>query len=202
MNLARASKGLFENYLNSLKALNKLELLDASFVFYIFVTFSEIEILSKFSLLSYEICRFTFIVTIISIVLFYIRLLKASDLSKCRAIEITRFTKIIVLFNFFILVDNLICRPNNWDSMTYHLPRIEHWLNDGNLSFYSTTISRQNWSPPFGDFLSLVPHSIFHNDYFDSIFSFVSLIILEISVSLILNRLTTHRSLKVSLFFF
>jgi 4-amino-4-deoxy-L-arabinose transferase-like glycosyltransferase len=33
--------------------------------------------------------------------------------------------------------------PNTWDSMTYHLPRIEHWLQNQSLEFYPTSITRQ-----------------------------------------------------------
>jgi hypothetical protein len=40
----------------------------------------------------------------------------------------------------------LLSVPNNWDSMTYHLPRIEHWLQDRSLAFYPTYNDRQNES--------------------------------------------------------
>ncbi len=33
--------------------------------------------------------------------------------------------------------------PNTWDSMTYHLPRIEHWLQNRSFAFYPTAIPRQ-----------------------------------------------------------
>jgi hypothetical protein len=33
--------------------------------------------------------------------------------------------------------------PNNLDSMSYHLPRIEHWLQNQSLEFYPTSDSRQ-----------------------------------------------------------
>ncbi len=50
--------------------------------------------------------------------------------------------------------------PNNFDSMTYHLPRIEHWLQNKNLSYYPTSIIRQLDSNPFAEELILSLRSI------------------------------------------
>jgi len=51
------------------------------------------------------------------------------------------------LLVFFVLTATaftaLSSVPNNWDSMTYHLPRIEHWLQNKGLQFYPTSNSRQ-----------------------------------------------------------
>jgi len=38
--------------------------------------------------------------------------------------------------------------PSNWDSMTYHLPRITHWLSQGSLDHYQTYIARQLYLNP------------------------------------------------------
>src|SRR5580765_4628812 len=40
---------------------------------------------------------------------------------------------LILLVTFFIARTVV---PNSWDSMTYHLPRIEHWLQNGSLAIY------------------------------------------------------------------
>jgi hypothetical protein len=54
------------------------------------------------------------------------------------------------------LVTAVVAGPNTWDSMTYHLPRIDHWLAAGSVAHYPTAIDRQLWQPPFGEYLVLV----------------------------------------------
>jgi len=42
--------------------------------------------------------------------------------------------------------------PNTWDSMTYHLPRVDHWIQDKTVGFYPTHILRQLYSNPWAEF--------------------------------------------------
>ncbi|MEV4507379.1 hypothetical protein AB0K00_00265 [Dactylosporangium sp. NPDC049525] len=49
----------------------------------------------------------------------------------------------------------LIAPPNNFDSQTYHLPKIEHWVQQGDVSFYPTVIDRQLAMAPGAEFLLL-----------------------------------------------
>jgi hypothetical protein len=45
--------------------------------------------------------------------------------------------------------------PNNWDSMTYHLPRVMHWAADGDVNHYPTVIDPQLYNGPFKEYLLL-----------------------------------------------
>lgn len=45
--------------------------------------------------------------------------------------------------------------PYNWDSMTYHLPRIFHWAQNQSVGHYGTGILRQISSPPLHEFVAL-----------------------------------------------
>jgi hypothetical protein len=49
----------------------------------------------------------------------------------------------------------LIAAPNNWDSMTYHLSRVEHWIQNFSIDHYPTAISRQLESGPLAEILIL-----------------------------------------------
>jgi len=62
----------------------------------------------------------------------------------------TRVLLLIFAVTFFIAV---IYPPNNWDSMTYHIPRIEHWIQNENVGHYATSNLRQAKFAPFSEFV-------------------------------------------------
>ncbi|MEJ3742453.1 hypothetical protein WEI85_04045 [Actinomycetes bacterium KLBMP 9797] len=53
------------------------------------------------------------------------------------------------------LVIALLAEPNNFDSQTYHLPKVEHWAAQGDLEFWPTAIHRQVDIPPGAEYLLL-----------------------------------------------
>lgn len=46
-----------------------------------------------------------------------------------------------------------IAPPNNWDSMTYHLGRVVHWIQNGSVAHYPTAITRQLSLAPLPGFV-------------------------------------------------
>ncbi|WP_244236298.1 glycosyltransferase family 39 protein [Micromonospora inaquosa] len=49
----------------------------------------------------------------------------------------------------------LLAEPNNFDSQTYHLPKVQHWVAQGDLDFWPTAIHRQVTIPPGAEYLLL-----------------------------------------------
>jgi hypothetical protein len=57
----------------------------------------------------------------------------------------------LLLFFLAVLLQGLIYPPNNWDSMTYHMARIPHWVANQNLNSFPTHIYRQLFQPPLAE---------------------------------------------------
>ena len=62
---------------------------------------------------------------------------------------------LVFLILLFIVLQSLLYPPNNWDSMTYHMARIPHWLSQGAASHYPTHILRQLYQPPLAEYMIL-----------------------------------------------
>jgi hypothetical protein len=58
--------------------------------------------------------------------------------------------------------------PNTWDSMTYHLARVAHWLQHRTVAAYPTSIVRQVSSPPGAEYLILVLQAVTGTDRLDA----------------------------------
>jgi hypothetical protein len=68
---------------------------------------------------------------------------------------------------FIILVSTLLALiypPNNYDSMTYHMARVAHWVQNKNISNYPTHIIRQLISQPFAEWEILHLQVLTHGD--------------------------------------
>lgn len=48
----------------------------------------------------------------------------------------------------------LVAAPNTWDSMSYHLPRVMHWAQNGSVAHYATHEPRQLYLTPWAEMVA------------------------------------------------
>ena len=70
------------------------------------------------------------------------------DLTVWERLGIAGLFGVIVL----IFLSGYCYPPNNWDSMTYHMARIVHWVGNNSLDYFPTHIYRQLYQPPLMEY--------------------------------------------------
>jgi hypothetical protein len=73
-------------------------------------------------------------------------------------------TAACVAIGLLVGVVALVAAPNNWDSMTYHLMRVEQWMRLGGVAHYATHYEPQLYQPPGAEMLILTGRSISGSD--------------------------------------
>jgi len=66
--------------------------------------------------------------------------------------------------------------PNNWDSMTYHLSRVMHWIQQQSVAHYASHIDRQIFMTPFSEYWILNTVVLTGNDYFANAVQWMALV--------------------------
>jgi hypothetical protein len=104
---------------------------------------------------------------------------------------------IISLILILIGFQGFIYPPNNWDSLTYHMARIPHWIINENISPFPTAIARQVNSPPFSELFISQLNILAKNDFFSNFIQFMFLIG-NIAVSILIsNNLNFSKKAKI-----
>jgi hypothetical protein len=80
----------------------------------------------------------------------------------------------LVIVGSATLLVALVCPPNNWDSQTYHLPRIEHWIQNRSFDFYLTHIDRQLIYPGLAEALILPLRLLSGGDRWDNLLQWLA----------------------------
>ncbi len=99
-----------------------------------------------------------------------------------------KFYLILILFIYLVtLVVALVSPPNTYDSMTYHLARVGHWIQNGTIGFYPTQILRQLYLPPLAEYGILHFQILAGNDHFANLVQWFAFVACGAAVSLIVK---------------
>lgn len=112
-------------------------------------------------------------------------------LNKCILI----FICLILCINFAI---SLYVPPNTWDSMTYHMSRIEHWVQNNTVKHYPTNILRQLYQNPWAEYSIMQSRILSGTDTYANLTQFFSLIGCIIAISLIAKTLGCSKTGQLS----
>ncbi|MBJ6727300.1 ArnT family glycosyltransferase [Geomesophilobacter sediminis] len=91
-------------------------------------------------------------------------------------------------------VTAVVAAPNNFDSLTYHLPRVMHWVQNRSVAHYPTNCDRQLVLAPFSEFGILQLQVLAGSDRFANCVQWFAMIGSAVGVSLIARELKGSRT--------
>ncbi len=95
-------------------------------------------------------------------------------------------------------ISALAAPPNNWDSMTYHLPRVFHWLQNHSLDHYATYVARQLYLAPGHEFFLTHTIALAGTDLHAGAINSAAFLIALLSTAAITQRLGGGRIAQIT----
>jgi hypothetical protein len=170
-----------------------------SFIGIAFISYVLVEILSLFNGLNKVNVIFSWVLVLL--VIYFINRIRPFKLLLLQIItykwEITLGTKRL-LFGVFVSIILPLCLlsifipPNNWDSMAYHLPRVEHWIQNGNIYPYNTNIVRQVLTSPLSEYMLVNIQLLSGTDSFFNVVQFASFLLILIIGALVFKEFNVN----------
>lgn len=96
---------------------------------------------------------------------------------------------VIILVLAITSITAIVSAPNNWDSMTYHLPKVMHWIQNQSVYPYPTNNLRQISFSPGASYLTLQFIFLSGNDYFANCPQWIAFLGSIICISVIVRTL-------------
>lgn len=163
----------------------------ASLIFGIAIT-AITEILSFFSLLTFSSLILVWILLNICMLLLFHK-------TKRSVTHTGKFTINKHWLVYIILIVALtgvvawVAAPNNGDSMSYHLPRVMHWIQNKSIAYYPTHVLRQLHLSPWAEFGILHIMLLSGSDRYVNLLQWFAFIGCIIGVSLIAKQLGSSK---------
>lgn len=152
------------------------------------------EILSLFELLTFEWVFGLWLVADILWLIIYLKLnsvkpdIRSNDRSQLSSFLLWLLGGVSLIFAAVGLIA-IVSPPNNWDSMTYHMSRVAHWMQNRSVEHYPTSYVPQLFHPPGAEFAIMHFQIISGGDRFANLIQWLSMVGSAIAVSLIAKQL-------------
>jgi hypothetical protein len=96
---------------------------------------------------------------------------------------------VAVLLVVLMAVIGTLSAPSNIDSMTYHLPRVMHWMQGRSVAHYPAAHEPQLYQPPWAEFAILHFQVLTGGDRFAFTVQWVSMLICAVGAALLAGRI-------------
>jgi hypothetical protein len=166
-----------------------------AFIGIAFFSYLTCEILSLFNVFSFNYVLFSWVLINGLIIYFNKEKIKLNVFNIfSQKITIPKQERNIHYFIFLLIILPLILLsiflpPNNWDSMAYHLSRVEHWIQNKNIYPYPTNIVRQVLTSPLSEYIIANFQILTGTDAFSNLVQFASFIFVLFVGTLIFSLL-------------
>ncbi|MBR8839347.1 MAG: glycosyltransferase family 39 protein [Stigonema ocellatum SAG 48.90 = DSM 106950] len=119
---------------------------------------------------------------------------KSNRLSNQRSdLKLSSFSSLLLCGVAFIVatvgLTALIASPNNWDSMSYRLARVVHWIQNHSVAYYPTSYLPQLYQKPWSEFTIMHFQILSGGDHFANLVQWFSMVGCIIGVSLIAKQI-------------
>ena len=163
-------------------------------VFFGFTLVISTEILSYFNILERKIFFSLWVIIYSAVFFLFLKINKNKETINFKEYFFTDKFKLfcllsIVVILFFTLIISLIYPPNTPDSLSYHMPRIMHWIQNKSIDFYPTSDTRQLIIAPFAELVIMHFILITNSDVLANLVQWFSMAVCIFNVSLITKRL-------------
>ncbi len=170
------------------------------------LVFISTELLSLFNLLTATAIVIFWLILLLIIIVLWTRRKKYIPSFNLGWKHFSSFEKCLLIFITFILLITFItaiaAHPNNWDSMTYHIARVMHWMQNKNVNHYPTNIGRQISQPPFAEYVILHLRLFNDNDRLANLVQWIFMCGSIICVSLIARESGGNKTTQLLSAFF
>lgn len=163
-----------------------------------------IETLSYFNILDATSVRIFWVAILLSSIFFVQNLRVLKDLPP-QIIALWKQDKLLFLasltiftLTFFV---GLLYAPITYDSLSYHLPRVEFWIQHQDIAYYATQTDRNLYQPPLAEYMVLQLRIIDNSDYFDFFIQWIFGLGNCIVASLIVSLMATAKKTQLIAFF-